>query len=183
MRHLHGLPRSAQPETARAEGNALCTCCHAAAEFDAPKHPPPCGRRQGAQCVTCHMPTQNHMVIHARQDHSLRVPRPDLSLTLGSPNVWYPSATPVKPQWAASAMDQWYGRSWRERPHYGSTCTPAQPRACAPRQSRTRRQPTAPAIVRATAATLAQPHNQPRTLPAARALLHDADPRCVAALA
>ncbi len=71
----------------RAEGNALCTRCHNAAEFDAPAHHRHVTGGQGAQCVNCHMPTQNYMVIHARQDHSLRVPRPDLSQSLGSPNA------------------------------------------------------------------------------------------------
>ena len=26
-----------------------------------------------------------------------------------------------KPEWAAAAMDQWYGKTWRERRHYGTT--------------------------------------------------------------
>ncbi len=162
----------------RAEGNALCTRCHAAAEFDAPKHHHHAAGGKGAQCVTCHMPTQNYMVIHARQDHSLRVPRPDLSLTLGSPNACTQCHTGRKPQWAASAMDQWYGRSWRERPHYGSTlhAGATQGVRALPGLLELAASPTAPAIVRATAATLAQPHANPGTLPAARALLHDADP-------
>jgi predicted CXXCH cytochrome family protein len=162
----------------RAEGNALCTRCHAAAEFDAPKHHHHAAGGKGAQCVTCHMPTQNYMVIHARQDHSLRVPRPDLSLTLGSPNACTQCHTDRKPQWAASAMDRWYGKRWRERPHYGNTLPAGETPGvrALPGLLELAASPTAPAIVRATAVTLAQPHANPGTLPAARALLQDADP-------
>ncbi len=162
----------------RAEGNALCTRCHSAAEFDAPKHHHHVAGGKGAQCVTCHMPTQNYMVIHARQDHSLRIPRPDLSLTLGSPNACTQCHTDKKLQWAASAMDQWYGKGWRERPHYGNTLHAGETQGvrALPGLLELAASPTAPAIVRATAAALAQPHANPGTLAAARALLQDADP-------
>ncbi len=162
----------------RAEGNALCTRCHAATEFDVPKHHHHTAGGKGAQCVTCHMPTQNYMVIHARQDHSLRIPRPDLSMKLGSPNACTQCHTDKKPQWAASAMDQWYGKSWRERPHYGNTLHAGETQGvrALPGLLELAASPTAPAIVRATAATLAQPHANPDSLPAVRALLQDADP-------
>ena len=162
----------------RAEGNALCTRCHAAAEFDAPNHHHHTAGGKGAQCVTCHMPTQNYMVIHARQDHSLRVPRPDLSIAMGSPNACIQCHTDKKPQWAASAMDQWYGKAWRERPHYGSTLYAGETQGvrALPSLLELAASPTAPAIVRATAATLAQPYANPGTLAEARALLQDADP-------
>jgi predicted CXXCH cytochrome family protein len=162
----------------RAEGNALCTRCHNAAEFDAPKHHRHQDGGKGAQCVTCHMPTQNYMVIHARQDHSLRIPRPDLSQSLGSPNACTQCHANKKPAWAASTMDKWYGKAWREHPHYGPTLHAGETRGARalPGLIELAASPTAPAIVRATAATLAQPHANPATLPATRALLHDADP-------
>lgn len=162
----------------RAAGNALCTRCHNAAEFDLPKHHRHVAGGKGAQCVTCHMPTQNYMVIHARQDHSLRVPRPDLSQSLGSPNACTQCHTDKKPAWAASAMDKWYGKTWRERPHYGPTLHAGETRGALalPGLLELAISPGAPAILRATAATLAQPHANPATLPATRALLHDAAP-------
>jgi len=162
----------------RAEGNALCTRCHAAGEFDSPAHHHHLAGGKGAQCVTCHMPTQNYMVIHARQDHSLRIPRPDLSLSLGSPNACTQCHTDRQPQWAASAMDKWYGRRWRERPHYGNTLHAAETQGlrALPGLLELAASPSAPAIVRATAVTLAQPYVSQANLPAARALLQDADP-------
>ncbi len=71
----------------RAEGNALCTRCHNAAKFDTEQHHFHKQDSLGAQCMNCHAPEQNYMVIDGRHDHSFRLPRPDLSLSLGSPNA------------------------------------------------------------------------------------------------
>jgi len=71
----------------RAPGNQLCAQCHQPAVFDAPSHSfhPP--GSPGAQCVSCHMPDTTYMEIDPRRDHSIRVPRPDLSISLGVPNA------------------------------------------------------------------------------------------------
>jgi uncharacterized lipoprotein YmbA len=177
-RDLHGLPRAAFAEAARRGQRAV----HALSQRRRVRQPEAHHQHQaggkGAQCVTCHMPTQNYMVIHARQDHSMRVPRPDLSLSLGSPNACNQCHIDRKPQWAASAMDKWYGKALaraaalRHDPARGRR---RELRPC-PACSSSRPARAAPAIIRATAATLAQPYVQPGNLPAARALLQDADP-------
>ena len=46
----------------------------------------------GAACVACHMPTTTYMVVHPRHDHSLRIPRPDLSARSARP-MRAPTAT------------------------------------------------------------------------------------------
>mgnify|MGYP001194495376 FL=1 len=162
----------------RAEGNALCTRCHQASEFDAPKHHRHQDGGKGAQCVTCHMPSQNYMVVHARPDHSLRIPRPDLSTALGSPNACTQCHADKQPAWAAAAMDGWYGKTWRDRPHYGFTLHAGETQGvrALPSLLELASSTAQPAIVRATALTLAQPYAGPATLPAARALLLDSDP-------
>ena len=71
----------------RAEGNALCTRCHNAAKFDTEQHHFHKPDSKGAQCINCHAPEQNYMVIDGRHDHSFRLPRPDLSQSLASPNA------------------------------------------------------------------------------------------------
>ena len=38
-------------------------------------------------CASCHMPARTYMVVDRRHDHSFRVPRPDLSAKLGTPNA------------------------------------------------------------------------------------------------
>lgn len=162
----------------RAEGNALCTRCHNAAMFDTEKHHFHKTGTAGAQCVECHMPARNYMVIDERRDHAIRVPRPDLSKALGSPNACTRCHAGKKPEWAASAMDQWYGKTWRAHPQYGTTLHAAATQGvkAVPALMALAQDPASPAIVRATAATLAQPYMRPDLLPAARSLLQDADP-------
>jgi len=78
------------PHTAKVkhQGNKLCTSCHAHAEakYDTPAHHHHQAGSKGAQCVECHMPETTYMEIDPRRDHSLRIPRPDLSVATGAPN-------------------------------------------------------------------------------------------------
>jgi len=76
-------PHSQRP---RAAGNPLCLQCHAPTKYDTAAHHFHPAQSTGAQCVSCHMPPTNYMVVDARRDHSFRVPRPDRSVRLGVPN-------------------------------------------------------------------------------------------------
>jgi len=162
----------------RAEGNALCTRCHEASAFDAEKHHSHKAGTPGAQCVECHMPARNYMVVDARRDHGIRVPRPDLSAALGSPDACTQCHAGREPEWAAAAMDRWYGKSWRDRPQFGTTlhAGAAQGATALPALLALADDPGVPPILRATAATLAAPHLRPQSLPAVRKLLGDFDP-------
>jgi Tfp pilus assembly protein PilF len=107
------------------EGNALCTRCHRADAYDAPEHhfhsPTWQGKPSGAVlCTSCHMPGRDYMVVHFRRDHSFRVPRPDLSAAVGSPNACSARGCHAdKPAaWLASNYEIWYGR--KRKPHYGT---------------------------------------------------------------
>ena len=71
----------------RAPGNAVCAQCHLPAKFDTPAHTHHAAGTPGAACAACHMPTTTYMVVDPRHDHSLRIPRPDLSAKLGTPNA------------------------------------------------------------------------------------------------
>ena len=71
-------------------GNAMCTSCHtahSAARYDTPAHHRHNQGSPGAQCANCHMPETPFMDVDFRRDHSIRVPRPDLSVDLGTPNA------------------------------------------------------------------------------------------------
>jgi len=104
----------------REEGNALCAQCHLPDTYDTSDHHFHRKGGAGALCVRCHMPEQPYMVIDYRADHSLRVPRPDLSVALGVPNACTQSGChgdrPV--QWAADAFRRWYGED--RGLHYGT---------------------------------------------------------------
>ena len=71
------------------EGNKVCTSCHQhpAGKYDGFNHHRHSENSRGAQCVECHMPHTTYMALDERRDHSFRIPRPDLSVQLGTPNA------------------------------------------------------------------------------------------------
>jgi predicted CXXCH cytochrome family protein len=108
------------------EGNALCLQCHQAEVYDSYDHhfhkeehegKPSAGRL----CVKCHMPERPYMVVDRRSDHSMRVPRPDLSARIEVPNACGQSSChDDKPiSWSAEHYAKWYGIA--RKPHYGTT--------------------------------------------------------------
>ena len=103
----------AHTQKVRAEGNALCTRCHAAARYDGRQHHFHEPASAAARCVSCHMPATSYMVVDPRRDHSLRVPRPDLSASLGVPNACNGCHRERSASWAAEAVRRWYGRDAR----------------------------------------------------------------------
>ncbi len=93
----------------RAPGNAVCAQCHLPTRYDAPSHTNHVAGSAGAACAACHMPTTTYMVVDPRHDHSLRVPRPDLSVALGTPNACNSCHARESAQWAADAVAAWGG--------------------------------------------------------------------------
>ena len=93
----------------RAERNNLCGNCHLASKYDTPAHHNHQPASAGAACAACHMPTTTYMVVDPRHDHSLRVPRPDLSVTLGTPNACTACHKDRDTRWAAAKVKAWYG--------------------------------------------------------------------------
>lgn len=100
-------------------GNALCARCHAAQKFDTVEHTFHLGRGAGTQCVDCHMVPRTYMVVDPRRDHSMRVPRPDLTVKIGVPNACNDCHVDRTAVWAAELTERWYGAARRQRPHYG----------------------------------------------------------------
>jgi predicted CXXCH cytochrome family protein len=94
----------------RAHGNALCTQCHRSAVYDQPTHHHHPATSAGGQCINCHMPEKTYMILHSRRDHSFRVPRPDLSVTLGIPNTCNQCHQDRKATWAVAAIERWTRR-------------------------------------------------------------------------
>jgi predicted CXXCH cytochrome family protein len=105
----------------RAPGNAVCARCHLPARFDTPEHHHHNIDLEAARCVSCHMPARTYMVVDPRRDHSLRIPRPDLSVALGTPNACTGCHQDQPPAWAAEQVVQWYGTSSLARqPHFAA---------------------------------------------------------------
>ena len=154
------------------DGNDLCLQCHKAAVYDGRQHhfhkkkgePGEPIRSNdgkvifavgtGALCEQCHMPGRNYMGIDYRPDHSFRIPRPDLTLSLDTPNACDRCHVDKTTRWSVDAMVKWYGQ--KQRPHYGEildTGRQRRPAALDPlvRLAEDRLYPT---IVRATALEL-----------------------------
>ncbi|MEJ2378118.1 MAG: multiheme c-type cytochrome [Pseudolabrys sp.] len=93
----------------RVAGSGVCLQCHASKTYKSAKHSHHKQANGAPNCVSCHMPTRTYMVIDPRHDHSLRVPRPDLSVKLGTPNACNYCHNDKSAQWAADAVERWFG--------------------------------------------------------------------------
>ncbi len=102
-----------------AEGNGLCASCHLSTKFDTREHHHHEPGSEGAACVACHMPARNYMVVDPRRDHAFRVPRPDLSLDIGTPNACNGCHVDRPVSWAAESVVSWYGTERSASSHYG----------------------------------------------------------------
>jgi predicted CXXCH cytochrome family protein len=93
----------------RGDVGTVCRQCHEAKRYEtqAHHHHPEVGQ---VRCVDCHMPQKNYMVVDPRRDHSLRVPRPDLSQRFGLPNACNQCHKDKDATWAAAQVKSWLGR-------------------------------------------------------------------------
>ena len=154
------------------EGNTLCLQCHRAGEYDSKEHHFHKNKEEkgdpiksadgkvifevgtGAECVQCHMPGRTYMGIHYRLDHSLRIPRPDLSVKIGTPNACNRCHIDKTAQWSVDAITKWYGPG--RRPHYGTVIEEGRKRLPEAKKNliRLAGDPLYPVIVRSTALSL-----------------------------
>jgi predicted CXXCH cytochrome family protein len=162
----------------RAEGNALCAQCHLPAKFDVTAHHKHRPGSAGAQCVNCHMPTKTYMVVHDRRDHSIRVPRPDLSVSIGTPNACNQCHTDRSAEWAAKAVATWYPNGRQTKTHYGTALHAGRAGAVdAERQlDQLILDKSQPAIARASGLLLLAPYASKASEPALKSAIADPDP-------
>lgn len=136
----------------KAEGPLVCGQCHDQQRFAAATHT---GHQPGPaapDCITCHMPARTYMVVDKRHDHSFRIPRPDLTVTLGTPNSCNSCHADKTAQWAADAVLAWHGPQRKGFQDYAGAFHDARrgdPAARAPLIALAN-DPQTPAIVRAT---------------------------------
>jgi hypothetical protein len=98
-------PHTGKP---RRPGNQVCLQCHRAAKYDTAAHHHHAAGSAGAQCVSCHLPDTTYMQIDPRHDHSIRIPRPDLSVALGVPNACNRCHTEHDARWASGLVKYWF---------------------------------------------------------------------------
>jgi Tfp pilus assembly protein PilF len=168
-------PHSAKP---RAAGNTLCALCHMPAKFDVAEHHHHTPGSAGAQCVNCHMPSKTYMVVVARRDHSIRAPRPDLSVSLGTPNACTQCHMERPAEWAVQTVAGWYPRGRQTAPHYGIALRAGRVGAADAEQQLDRLilDQGQPPIARASALPLLRPYVTAASEPAIKAAIADANP-------
>ena len=164
--------------TLRAEGNTLCAQCHLPEKFDVTAHHKHQPSSAGAQCVNCHMPAKTYMVVHARRDHSIRVPRPDLTVSIGTPNACNQCHTDRSAEWAANTVATWYPNSHQTKLHYGTALHAGRTGAIdAERQlDQLILDKSQPAIARASALLLLSRYASAASEAAIKSAIADADP-------
>jgi Flp pilus assembly protein TadD len=158
--------------------------CHVPAVFDTAEHHHHAPGTPGAQCVACHMPTNTYMGVHIRHDHSFRVPRPDLSATIGVPNACVQCHRDKSNGWAADALAAWFPAGRQATRHFGTALSAGRADMLeAGRQLASlavdRDQP---AIARGSALLALPPYLNQRTVATIRAASLDADPLVRAAV-
>ncbi len=118
------------------KANQLCLQCHRSAVYDSKDHHFHKKKGEagdpirstagevlfevgsGALCEQCHMPGRYYMGVDYRPDHSFRIPRPDLSLSIGTPNACNRCHVDKSARWSEEAVGKWYGQ--RKRSHFAS---------------------------------------------------------------
>jgi predicted CXXCH cytochrome family protein len=93
----------------RAPGDGVCLQCHAGEKYAAASHHQHAAVTPPLTCASCHMPERTYMVVDRRHDHSFRVPRPDVSAKLGTPNACNDCHRDKGADWAAAAVERWHG--------------------------------------------------------------------------
>ncbi len=168
------------PHTAklRAPGNQLCLQCHAAVKYDTTAHHHHVANKPGSACMSCHMPATTYMEIDRRHDHSIRIPRPDLSVAIGVPNACNSCHADRDPRWAAAQIRSWYSTpmagfqrfadAFAADDHHDSSATTLLARIAG--------DSTEPWFVRASALGRLVAHRDSSALHAARVRAHDNQP-------
>jgi Flp pilus assembly protein TadD len=93
----------------RLEADDTCLQCHAPEKYADAKHHRHEAVTPALACASCHMPSRTYMVVDTRHDHSFRIPRPDISVKLGTPNACNDCHADKPFEWSAAAIERWHG--------------------------------------------------------------------------
>ena len=171
------------------DGNAICTQCHSpagnsrfpslrkAAYDDVAHHFHEPGSA-GAQCASCHMIERDYMGIDGRRDHSFRIPRPDLSVAISTPNACTDCHADRDAAWAANEIALRFPDADRTDPGFAPIFSfgRSDPAGNLDALIGIAEHDAFPGIVRASALDLAARASSPATAERVAVLLEDGDP-------
>jgi predicted CXXCH cytochrome family protein len=164
--------------TLRTPGGGVCLQCHSSDKYAAATH----HRHESADpplaCASCHMPTRTYMVVDRRHDHSFRIPRPDISAKLGTPNTCNDCHADKSAEWAAAAIEGWHGPTRKGFQKYAEAFHSAwtEKADAAAQLAAVASDGNAPAFARASALSELGSRLSPLTINLARLGLTDPDP-------
>ncbi len=84
----------------------VCSQCHLPSKYASTEHHKHRPDSSGANCLDCHMPETTYMVVDPRRDHSIRIPRPQLSLVGDAPNACSQCHQGKSTDWAVAQFNQ-----------------------------------------------------------------------------
>ncbi|MEX2123229.1 MAG: tetratricopeptide repeat protein [Woeseia sp.] len=162
----------------RAPGGEVCLQCHQSTKYQATEHHHHEPQSAGADCLECHMPARNYMVIDHRRDHSLRIPRPDLAAAIDTPDACTGCHRDREPAWAAGKLREWFGTTPVGLQRYAGVLHDGDIGAAGARQRllELAQDESQPGIVRASALERLDRIPGPEALAKLTALLQDPDP-------
>jgi predicted CXXCH cytochrome family protein len=162
----------------RLEADNTCLQCHAREKYADAKHHRHEAVTPPLACASCHMPSRSYMVVDTRHDHSFRIPRPDISAKLGTPNACNDCHADKPPEWSAAAIERWHGPNRKGFQNYAAAFDSAwndRPDA-AKLLAAVAADRNTPAIARAGALSELSSRMTPAMLELARTSLTDPDP-------
>src|SRR4029434_7037300 len=162
----------------RAPGDGVCLQCHASDKYAAVTHHHHEAVSPPLSCASCHMPERTYMVVDRRHDHSFRVPRPDVSARLGTPNACNDCHRDKTAEWAASAVERWHGPNRKGFQNYAEAFQGAWSgrNDAAALLGAIAGDANVPPYARASALTALRPYVSPTNIDLARAGLQHPDP-------
>ena len=137
----------------KAPADQVCAQCHAPAQYASAEHHFHESDSPGASCIACHMPESTLMGVDQRNDHSFRIPRPDLSAALEIPNACTQCHLGQTDSWAAGSLKKWYGEQSQGHQQLALALTAARinDQSASQRLQALAMNPQQPGIARATA--------------------------------
>ncbi len=162
----------------RAAGSAVCAQCHATDRYAVASHHRHASGSAAAECAACHMPVRTYMGVDQRHDHSFRIPRPDLSQSLATPNACNDCHADRSAAWAADAVTRWHGPERKGLQNFAPALQAARSMQLNAPQLliEVARDATQPAIARATALSELAPWLSPARFATLNRGLDDPDP-------
>ena len=165
------------------QGNDLCLQCHRADTYNTKDHHFHKQTYKGIPsdgwlCERCHMPGRYYMGNDYRLDHSIRIPRPDLSARYKTPNSCNMSKChdDKTVQWSLNHYKKWYGQ--KNKPHYGTAIADGRQRKpeAETQLIKLSKDQLFPPLVRATALSLLRSYSSEQSMHTMDQLLLDDEP-------